>query len=113
MTLQLRAEQERERINAQENRRAAIDAALSGFLERVESLLQTVDHNAITMRSTATALFAASNKNSERAEGAVAESNKTERPRNPCPGPEPGPFQTPSLHGVNIASAAGWNGPGS
>jgi NO-binding membrane sensor protein with MHYT domain/methyl-accepting chemotaxis protein len=76
VTLQLRAEQERDRVNAQEKRRAAIDAALSGFRERVESLLQTVDHNAITMRSTATALFAASNKNSERAEGAVAESNK-------------------------------------
>ncbi|HEY2229239.1 MAG TPA: MHYT domain-containing protein [Xanthobacteraceae bacterium] len=49
VTLQLRAEPERDRINAQENRRAAIDAALSGFRERVESLLQTVDHNAITM----------------------------------------------------------------
>jgi methyl-accepting chemotaxis protein len=76
VTLQLRAEQERDRVNAQEHRRATIDAALSGFRERVESLLRTVDQNAITMRSTATTLFAASNKNSERAVGAVAESNK-------------------------------------
>jgi methyl-accepting chemotaxis protein len=76
VTLQLRAEQERDRITAQEQRRAAIDTALVGFRERVESLLRTVDDNAITMRSTATALFAASNKNSERAEGAVAGSNK-------------------------------------
>jgi PAS domain S-box-containing protein len=76
VTQQLRAEQERDRINAQEQRRTTIDAALSGFRERVESLLRTVDDNAITMRSTAATLFAASNKNSERAEGAVKESNR-------------------------------------
>jgi methyl-accepting chemotaxis protein len=76
VTQQLRAEQERDRITAQEQRRATIDAALSGFRQRVESLLRTVGDNAITMRSTATTLFAASNKNSERAEGAVRESNK-------------------------------------
>jgi methyl-accepting chemotaxis protein len=76
VTLQLRAEQERDRVIAQGQRRATVDAALSGFRERVESLLRTVGDNAITMRTTATALFAASNKNSDRAEGAVAESNK-------------------------------------
>jgi methyl-accepting chemotaxis protein len=76
VTQQLRAEQERDRITAHEQRRATIDAALSGFRQRVESLLRTVGDNAITMRSTATTLFAASNKNSERAEGAVQESNK-------------------------------------
>src|ERR1700730_9576192 len=63
VTLQLRAEQERDRVNAQEQRRTAIDAALSGFRDRVETLLRTVGDNAIAMRSTATALFAASNKN--------------------------------------------------
>jgi methyl-accepting chemotaxis protein len=76
VTVQLCAEQERERNAAAEERRAAIDTALSGFQQRVESLLRTVDENAIAMRSTATKLFAASNKNSERAEGAVRESNK-------------------------------------
>jgi methyl-accepting chemotaxis protein len=76
VTVQLGAEQERDRITAQEQRRAAIDAALAGFRERVETLLRTVGDNAIAMRSTATTLFAASNKNSERAEGAVRESNK-------------------------------------
>jgi methyl-accepting chemotaxis protein len=76
VTLQLRAEQERDRVTADERRRATIDAALSGFRERVETLLRIVGDNAIAMRSTATALFAASNRNSERAEGAVAESNK-------------------------------------
>jgi len=59
VTLQLRAEQERDRVTAQEQRRATIDTALVGFRERVESLLRTVDDNAISMRSTATALFAA------------------------------------------------------
>jgi methyl-accepting chemotaxis protein len=76
VTVQLCAEQERDRIAADEKRRAAIEAALSGFRERVENLLRTVGDNAITMRSTATTLFAASNKNSERAEGAVQASNK-------------------------------------
>jgi PAS domain S-box-containing protein len=76
VTSQLRAEQERDRIAAQEKRRTSIDAALSGFRARVEALLRTVGDNAIAMRSTATTLFAASNKNSERAEGAVRESNK-------------------------------------
>ena len=76
VTSQLRAEQERDRIAAQEQRRSGIDAALSGFRARVEALLRTVGDNAIAMRSTATTLFAASNKNSERAEGAVRESNK-------------------------------------
>ena len=76
VTSQLRAEQERDRIAAQEQRRSGIDAALTGFRARVEALLRTVGDNAIAMRSTATTLFAASNKNSERAEGAVRESNK-------------------------------------
>jgi NO-binding membrane sensor protein with MHYT domain/methyl-accepting chemotaxis protein len=76
VTVQLCAEQERDRIAAEEKRRATIDAALSGFRERVESLLRTVGDNAIMMRSTATTLFAASNKNSERAESAVQASNK-------------------------------------
>jgi methyl-accepting chemotaxis protein len=76
VTVQLCAEQERDRIAAEDKRRAAIEAALLAFRERVESLLRTVGDNAITMRSTATTLFAASGKNSERVEGAVRESNK-------------------------------------
>jgi methyl-accepting chemotaxis protein len=76
VTVQLCAEQERDRIKAEDKRRAAVEAALTGFRERVETLLRTVGDNAITMRSTATALLAASHKNSERAEGAVRESNK-------------------------------------
>jgi methyl-accepting chemotaxis protein len=76
VTVQLCADQERDRIKAEDKRRAAVEAALSGFRERVETLLRTVGQNAMTMRTTATTLLAASNKNSERAEGAVRESNK-------------------------------------
>jgi PAS domain S-box-containing protein len=76
VTVQLCADQERDRVAAEEKRRAAVEAALSGFRQRVETLLRTVGDNAISMRTTASALFAASNKNSERAEGAVKESNR-------------------------------------
>ena len=76
VTVQLCAEQERDRIAADERRRAAIEAALTAFRQRVETLLRTVGDNAIAMRSTAATLLAASNRNSERAEGAVQESNR-------------------------------------
>jgi NO-binding membrane sensor protein with MHYT domain/methyl-accepting chemotaxis protein len=76
VTVQLCADQERDRAAAEEKRRAAIEAALTAFRRRVETLLRTVGDNAIAMRSTAATLFAASNKNSERAEGAVRESNR-------------------------------------
>ena len=76
VTVQLCVEQERERATSEEKRRAAIEAALTAFRQRVESLLRTVGDNAIAMRSTATTLFAASNKNSERAQGAVQASNR-------------------------------------
>jgi methyl-accepting chemotaxis protein len=75
VTVQLCQEQERERAVVQEQRRAEIDAALTGFRQRIESTLQTVGRNTNALRSTAAALFAASNRNSERAEGAVQASN--------------------------------------
>ena len=75
VTVQLCQEQERERAAVQEQRRATIDAALSGFRQRIESTLQTVGRNTNALRSTAAALFAVSNRNSERAEGAVQASN--------------------------------------
>jgi methyl-accepting chemotaxis protein len=76
MTAQRRQDQERDRMAAQEQRRSAIDAAIAEFRRRVESMLRTVGDNAVAMRSTATTLFAASNKTSERAEGAVHTSNE-------------------------------------
>jgi NO-binding membrane sensor protein with MHYT domain len=75
VTMQLRGEQERDRVAAQEQRRAAMETALAEFRARVETLLRTVSDNAIAMRATATTMLAASDKNNERAEGAVRASN--------------------------------------
>jgi NO-binding membrane sensor protein with MHYT domain/methyl-accepting chemotaxis protein len=76
ITDQRRADQERDRLAEQEQRRAAIDAAIAAFRRRVEIMLKTVGDNAGSMRSIATMLFAASNKTTERAEGAVHTSNE-------------------------------------
>jgi NO-binding membrane sensor protein with MHYT domain len=76
VTDQRRQEQERDRLASQEQRRAAVDAAIVTFRQRAETMLRTVDDNAAAMRSTATSLFAASHKTSERAEGAVETSNE-------------------------------------
>jgi methyl-accepting chemotaxis protein len=75
ITERQRQDQERERITAQDQRRAAIDEAIAGFRSRVETMLRTVGDNAVAMRATASTLFAASNKTTQRAEGAVQSSN--------------------------------------
>jgi methyl-accepting chemotaxis protein len=77
ITEQRQADQERDRIAAQQRRRADIDAAINLFRPRVEAMLKTVNDHAIAMRSTAAALFAASNTTSQRAEGAVDSSNES------------------------------------
>ena len=61
---------------AGDQRRSGIEAAIAGFRQRVESMLKTVGDHAGAMRATATALFAASHKTSERAEDAVTTSNE-------------------------------------
>jgi PAS domain-containing protein len=61
VTVQLCAEQERDRVAAEERRRAAVEAALTAFRQRVETLLRTVGDNAIAMRSTAATLLAGFN----------------------------------------------------
>jgi methyl-accepting chemotaxis protein len=76
ITDQRQADQERERLAAQDQRRAAVDAAIAAFRQRVETMLSTVGKNAVAMRATATALFAASNNTTQRAEGAVDASNE-------------------------------------
>src|SRR5262245_47799327 len=76
VTEQRRQDLERERAAAQEQRRTAIEAAIAQFRSRVETMLKTVGDNAAAMRTTASTLFAASNKASERAEGAVQSSNE-------------------------------------
>ena len=62
-------------MQEQEARRAAIDAALATFRERVESVLATVGKDVSAMRGTATNLFSSSEQASHRAEAAVDASN--------------------------------------
>ncbi len=76
ITERRRADQERDRITAQEERRAATEAAIAVFRPRVETMLKTVGEHAMAMRATASALFAASSKASQRADGAVDTSNE-------------------------------------
>jgi methyl-accepting chemotaxis protein len=71
-----RQNQQRDRLVAQEQRRAIIDVAIAGFRESIESMLRTVNDSAGAMRTTASTLFASSRKASQRAEGAVAMSNE-------------------------------------
>jgi hypothetical protein len=71
VTEQRSAEQERTAIRGQEQRRAAIDAAIVTFRPQVEKLLSSVSGSAIAMRSTAGVLLNSSNQTSQRAESAV------------------------------------------
>ena len=73
---QRRQDQERNLTAAQEQRRSAMEAAIAVFRPRVETMLKTVGEHAMAMRSTASTLFAASSKTSQRAEGAVDTSNE-------------------------------------
>jgi methyl-accepting chemotaxis protein len=67
-----KAEQERAAVHDQEQRRAAIDRAITSFRPQVEALLRSVGDSAEAMRHTATALFGASGQTTQRAESAVA-----------------------------------------
>jgi methyl-accepting chemotaxis protein len=76
ITERRRVDQERDRITTQEERRAAMEAAIAVFRPRVETMLKTVGEHAMAMRTTASTLFAASSKASQRADGAVDTSNE-------------------------------------
>jgi len=76
ITEQRQADQERSRLAAEERRRATIDTAIASFRQRAENMLSTVSNNAHAMRATATALFAASQQASQRAQGAVDSTNE-------------------------------------
>ena len=76
ITEQRKADQERDRLAVQDQRRSVVDAAIASFRRRVETMLSTVNDSAVAMRATATTLFAASQKTSQRAEGAVDTSNE-------------------------------------
>jgi methyl-accepting chemotaxis protein len=71
-----RAVEQRTAMIAQEQRRTIVDAAISAFRERVESLLHTVGKSTSSMRSTATALYGSSDETSQRAQSALKTSNE-------------------------------------
>jgi methyl-accepting chemotaxis protein len=71
VTEQHRAAQERAAINDQEQRRAAIDAAIAAFRPQAEQLLSSVSDSATAMRATASALFGFSDQTSQRADSAT------------------------------------------
>jgi methyl-accepting chemotaxis protein len=68
--------EERAAMAEQQQRRAMIDAAISAFRERVESVLRTVGESATAIRSTSTSLFGSSEETSQCAEGALKTSNE-------------------------------------
>ena len=76
VTDQRREEEARTRLAAQEQRRVAIDLAIADFRARVERVLEMVAENGVSLRSTAEALFTASDKSSQRAQSAVQTSGE-------------------------------------
>ena len=61
----------RDQLASEQQRRRAVDTAISSFRSRVESVLKTVKDSTSAMKSTAKELFSASQQTSERAEGMV------------------------------------------
>jgi methyl-accepting chemotaxis protein len=76
ITERRREDQQKERLAAQEQRRTLIEAAIAGFRQRIEAMLNTVSKSAVAMRATASKLFVSSDKASQRAVGAVHVSNE-------------------------------------
>ncbi len=96
ITEQQQIEKQRDEMAAQQNRRAAIDAAISEFRGRVDALLKTVGDSAGAMRATATALLTASGETSRHAESAVASA-----------GTASGSVQTAAIAADELASSIG------
>jgi methyl-accepting chemotaxis protein len=71
-----RAIEERAAMIEQEQRRAAVDAAISYFRKRVETVLQISGESMRSVRSTATTLYKSSDEASQQAEGALKTSNE-------------------------------------
>ena len=76
VTEQLNEDKERNSQAAREQRRRAVDEAISGFRGRIETVLKTVGDHATTMRASAGVMVEESRKTSESAEGAVKTSNQ-------------------------------------
>ena len=67
---------EREGLQAQARRRAAIDSAIAAFRSRIDEQLRAASEGAVTMRATATTLFANSGRTSAGANTAVSASQE-------------------------------------
>jgi methyl-accepting chemotaxis protein len=76
ITERRQTELQRDAMQQQEGRRAAIESAIAVFRNHAENLLQSVTKSASVMRSTAASLFNASDQTSQRAGGAVQTSNE-------------------------------------
>jgi methyl-accepting chemotaxis protein len=76
VTDQSLAEKERDTLRQREQRRRAIDVAISSFRERVETVLNTVGQSATAMKAAAKTLLATSDRTLHRTEGAVHGSNE-------------------------------------
>src|SRR5262249_6906439 len=75
VTEQLAAEKERDSLRQREERRRAVDVAISAFRARVESVLETVSQSATAMKAAAKLLLTTSDHTLQRTEGAVHGSN--------------------------------------
>jgi methyl-accepting chemotaxis protein len=75
VTEQLAAEKERDSLRQREERRRAVDVAISAFRARVENVLKTVSQSAMAMKAAAKLLLTTSDHTLQRAEGAVHGSN--------------------------------------
>jgi methyl-accepting chemotaxis protein len=71
VTERYRIEQQRAAMDAQDQRRTVVEAAITSFRERMESVLRSVGESASAMKSTATALFSSSEQTSRQADSAV------------------------------------------
>ncbi len=69
-------EKERDEMAERERRRAIIEAAISAFRQRMDTLLKTVGGSADAMKATATTLSSSSGETSQHAEGAVQASSE-------------------------------------
>jgi methyl-accepting chemotaxis protein len=75
VTEQLAAEKERDSLRQREQRRRAVEVAISSFRARVENVLETVSRSAAAMKAAAQSLLTTSDHTMQRAEGAVHGSN--------------------------------------
>jgi methyl-accepting chemotaxis protein/PAS domain-containing protein len=75
ITEQRQFEKQRDTMAAQEQRRLAVDAAITSFRGKVETLLKTVGDSALAMKATAATLSSSSGQTLHRAESAVQASS--------------------------------------